>query len=126
MLPKGYPRPERDPRGSQGYLNIGSLTVIIYNSYFSCLRVVNENTAHTFSSGMRSIRMNTSISCHDFSGFNLLMTLVSCLTTAEIETTPRTQFCLTYVVMHDTIDFSWESLKGVFHKVGSLFRAFRS
>ena len=71
--------------------------------------MVNENTIHTFSAGMRSIRMNTSISCHDFSGFNLLMTLVSCMTTAEIETTPinyepRTQFCPTYVVMQDTID----------------------
>ena len=89
--------------------------------------MVNENTIHTFCAGMRSIRMNTAISCHDFSGFNLLMTLVSCLMTAEIETTPinyepRTQFCLTYVVMYDTIDFSWTSLKGVCHKVGSLFQ----
>ena len=93
--------------------------------------MVNENTIHTFSAGMRSIRMNTSISCHDCSGFNLLMTLVSCMTTAEIETTPinyepRTQFCPTYVVMQDTIDFSWASLKGVFHKVDSLLQVFRS
>ena len=63
------------------------------------------------------------------------MTLVSCTTTAEIETTlinyePRTQFCPTYVVMQDTIDFSWASLKGVFHKVfhkvDSLLQVFRS
>lgn len=60
------------------------------------------------------------------------MTLVSCLTTVEIETTPINyellfaDSSLSHLRSYDTIDFSWASLKGMFHKVGSLFQAFSS